>query len=97
EVKSLRSQTEALLNSHKTIQIKDGALVIGFASEVLKSKMETAENLDVTRKVINHLLKVDLPITCIVVSGKLSSSVELDVDADGIVGTAINLGGKLRQ
>lgn len=97
EVKSLRSQTEALLNSHKTIQIKDGVLVIGFASEVLKSKMETAENLDVTRKVINHLLKADLPISCIVVSGKLSSSVDLDVDSDGIVGTALNLGGKLRQ
>jgi DNA polymerase-3 subunit gamma/tau len=98
EVKSQRSQTEALLNSHKSLQIKDGALVIGFASEVLKSKMESAENLDVTRKVIHHLLKVDLPIVCIVVSGKTSaSSVGLDVDADGIVGTALNLGGKIRQ
>lgn len=98
EVKSQRSQTEALLNSHKSLQIKDGALVIGFASEVLKSKMEMAENLDVTRRAIHHLLKVDLPIVCIVVSGKMSSStVGLDVDADGIVGTALNLGGKLRQ
>jgi DNA polymerase-3 subunit gamma/tau len=98
EVKSQRSQTEALLNSHKSLQIKDGALVIGFASEVLRSKMETAENLDVTRRAINHLLKVDLPIVCIVVSGKMSSStVDMEVDADGIVGTALNLGGKLRQ
>ena len=98
EVKGQRSQTEALLNSHKSLQIKDGALVIGFASEVLKSKMETAENLEVTRRAIHHLLKVDLPIVCIVVSGKTSSSsVDLDVDADGIVGTALNLGGKLRQ
>ncbi|HCS41017.1 MAG TPA: DNA polymerase III subunit gamma/tau [Anaerolineaceae bacterium] len=98
EVKGQRSQTEALLNSHKSLQIKDGALVIGFASEVLKSKMESAENLEVTRRAIHHLLKVDLPIVCIVVSGKTSSSsVDLDVDADGIVGTALNLGGKLRQ
>ncbi len=97
EVKSQRSQTEALLNSHKSLQIKDGALVIGFASEVLKSKMESAENVDVTRRAIHHLLKVDLPIVCVVVSGKLSSSVDLDVDSDGIVGTAINLGGKIRQ
>jgi DNA polymerase-3 subunit gamma/tau len=98
EVKSQRSQTEALLNSHKSLQIKDGALVIGFASEVLKSKMESAENLDVTRRAIHHLLKVDLPIVCIVVSGKTSSSsVGLDVDADGVVGTALNLGGKIRQ
>ena len=98
EVKSQRSQTEALLNSHKSLQIKDGALVIGFASEVLKSKMESVENIEVTRRAIAHLLKVDLPIVCVVVSGKMASStVGLDVDADGIVGTALNLGGKLRQ
>ena len=96
EVKSQRSQTEALLNSQKMIQIKDGALVIGFASEVLKSKMETAENLEVTRQAILKILKVDLPITCLVVSGKMTASpVEMDVDSDGIVGAALNLGGKL--
>ncbi len=97
EVKSQRSQTEALLNSHKMVQVKDGALVIGFASEVLKSKMETKENLDVTRQAILRILKVDLPITCTVVSGKISASAaDLDVDSDGIVGTALNLGGKIR-
>ena len=96
EIKSRRSQTEALLNSQKLIQVKEGTLIIGFASEVLKSKMETAENLEVTRQAIQKILKADLAINCTVVSGKLSaSSVDLDVDSDGIVGTALNLGGKL--
>jgi DNA polymerase III subunit gamma/tau len=96
EVKSQRSQTEALLNSHKHVQVNDGVLVIGFASEVLKSKMESAENIEVTRQAILRILKVDLPITCVVVSGKMSSStVDMDVDSDGIVGAALNLGGKL--
>ena len=96
EVKSRRSQTEALLNSQKLVQIKEGVLILGFASEVLKSKMESAENIEVTRGAIAHILKVDLPITCMVVSNKMSgSTVGLDVDSDGIVGTALNLGGKL--
>jgi len=44
------------------------------------------------------ILKVDLPIICTVVNGKTTSSnVDIDVDADGIVGTALNLGGKLRR
>ena len=98
EVKTQRSQTEALMNSQKMVQVKDGVLMIGFASEVLKSKMETAENLEVTRKAIQKILKVDLPVTCMVVSGKMSSTpVELDVDSDSIVGAALNLGGKLVQ
>ncbi len=98
EVKSRRSQTEALLNSQKLVQIKDGALILGFASEVLKSKMESAENLEVTRQSILYILKADLPIICTVVSGKTNAApVDLDVDADGVVGTALNLGGKLRR
>ncbi len=96
EVKAQRSQTEALLNSHKSLQVKDGTLVIGFASEMLKSKMETAENVEVTRSAIQKILKIDLPVVCVVVSSKMSATpADLDVEADGIVGTALNLGGKL--
>ncbi|KAF0111706.1 MAG: DNA polymerase III subunit gamma/tau [Chloroflexi bacterium] len=96
EVKKQRSQTEALLNSHKMLQVKDGSLVIGFASEMLKSKMENPENIEVTRRAILQILKVDLPVTCVVVNGKMNvASIDIDVESDGIVGTALNLGGKL--
>jgi DNA polymerase III subunit gamma/tau len=96
EVKRARSQTEALLNSHKSLQIRNGSLVIGFASEMLKSKMETSENLEITRQAIHYILKADLPIVCEVVSSKTTqSAADLNVDADGIVGTALHLGGKI--
>jgi DNA polymerase-3 subunit gamma/tau len=96
DVKQQRSQTEALLNSHKSLQIKSGSLVIGFASEMLKSKMETPENLEVTRCAIQRILKVELPILCVVVSGKTNTTLgDLNVESDGIVGTALNLGGKI--
>ena len=96
EVKARRSQAEALLNSQRLVQVKGGTLVLGFQSETLKSKMENPENIEVTRRVIYNLLNADLPIQCIVVIGKDASGTgETSIEPDGLVNTAINLGGKL--
>lgn len=97
EVKLRRSQAEALLNSQRLVQIKNGVLLLGFPSEMLKSKMENPENIEVTRRVIHNILHVDIPIECIVVtarSGGVPADAD-DIDPDGLVKTAINLGGKL--
>ena len=76
--------------------MKDGTLILGFTTEILKSKMEAPDNLDATREAIMSVLNVDMPIKCILVSGKANTATpEMDVEADGIVGTALNLGGKL--
>jgi DNA polymerase-3 subunit gamma/tau len=96
EVKQRRPQTEGLLNSQNFIQVKNGILILGFKSEVLKSKMENDENIDVTRHAIKTILNIDLPIECIVVSDKGKNvQVDADVDPDGLVSTALHLGGKL--
>lgn len=97
EVKLRRSQAEALLNSQRLVQIKNGVLLLGFPSEMLKSKMENPENIEITRRVIHNILHVDVPIECIVVTGRsggVSTDTD-DLDPDGLVKTAINLGGKL--
>jgi hypothetical protein len=45
---------------------------------------------------IQKVLGVEVQVQCTVVSGKASSTAaEMGIDADGIVGTALNLGGKL--
>jgi len=94
--KQSRSQIGALLNSQRSIQVKDGVLIIGFASELLKSKMETEENLTITRRVIKQVTGADLEIRCVVASKKLENDpANLDIDNDGIVGAALNMGGKL--
>lgn len=96
EVKRVSAQTEALLNSHKSLQIKEGALIIGFASEMLRSKMDTPDALAITRVVIQKVVGVELEVKCAVVGNKTNiSPTNLDVEADGIVSTALNLGGKL--
>jgi DNA polymerase-3 subunit gamma/tau len=98
EVRKTRPNTEALLNSGKAIAIKGNNLVMAFTSDVLKEKMESTENLDLTRQVIHQLLGVDLGIVCVVSSTKPGAAPpDLDVDSDGMVGTALNLGGHIVQ
>lgn len=96
EVKLRRTQAEALLNSQRMLQVKNGVLLLGFPSEVLRSKMELPENIEVTRRVIQNLLQVDLPIQCILVTDKGAAiSGNSGSEPNGLVDAAINLGGKL--
>ena len=96
EVKRTSPAAEALLNSLKLLQVKEGILIIGFQGNILKSKMESEENLLVTRQAITRVTGADVQIRCVVVNNKAEASpAELDIDNDGMVGAAINLGGKL--
>jgi DNA polymerase-3 subunit gamma/tau len=96
-VKKIRNPTEGLLNSCKLMGIKDGALILGFQSELIKSKMEAGDNLAAVHQGIANILGSDIHIYCVVMTSKggTQSASDLGVDGDGIVGTAINLGGKI--
>lgn len=88
--------TAALLNSCKPLQIKDGTLVLGFATEVLKSKMDTRENLDLAMRAITQLTGKSIRIKCMVVDKQSKSAPqEMDIESDGLVGTALDLGGQI--
>jgi DNA polymerase-3 subunit gamma/tau len=92
---SLRSQPSlvALLNSSRLLEIKDGVLVLGFASEVLRSKMEVPEQLELTRKAIAEAVGADLRLRCVISNAKQSASP--DVKADGMVAAALKKGGEI--
>lgn len=94
--KQSRSQIGALLNSQRMLQMRENVLIIGFASELLKSKMESPESLEITRRAIKTITGADVQIRCVVATGKGSNEpVDLEIDQDGIVGAAINMGGKV--
>ncbi len=97
-VKSKRKQTEALLNSCKSITMRDGILQLGFSGQVLKSKMEMDDNLKITAQAVQQVLGVQLPIVVIDVGTKGGPmSHDADVDADGMVGAALDLGAQIVQ
>ncbi|MGD0003112.1 MAG: DNA polymerase III subunit gamma/tau [Anaerolineaceae bacterium] len=94
-VKKLRPSTEALLNSCKLLGMKNGALVLGFQGEIVKSKMETPENLELTRQAIASVTGASVSLICVVSNKAGTASNDLDIDRDGMVGTALNLGGQI--
>ncbi len=83
----------ALLNSSKLLEVKEGVLVLGFASEVLRSKADTPEQLEVTRKALAGLIGVELPIRCVITSAKRATPP--NVKQDGMVAAALKAGGEI--
>jgi DNA polymerase III subunit gamma/tau len=94
-VKKIRPATEALLNSCKPVSIRGGTLTLGFASEVVRSKMDLPENIDLTRQAIQHLFNNDIQIRCVVIKDVQSDGATPAVSEGSMLNTVLNLGGKL--
>jgi len=92
-VKPGHPSLDGLLNSCKPLEIREGELILGFASDVLVEKMEKPEQIEATKKAITEVLGVEVNIRCVVTSstGKLPP----DVNPDGMVATALQNGGEL--
>ena len=70
--------------------------MLGFASDVVKSKMESNDNLELASKVISQLMKKNIPVQCTVMGNKVNiDPVDLGIEGGGLVSTALNLGGKI--
>ena len=92
-IKLQSSSLNALLNSCKLLEVKDGVLVLGFASDLLRSKADTPEQMKITRKAIAEVLGMDMPVRCVVSNAKQSAPP--DVKADGMVAAALKHGGEI--
>jgi hypothetical protein len=93
-VRQRSPNAEALLKSGRVLGVKDGVLYLGF-SEVLKSKMEKNENIGSVRQAFQEVFKMDVPIRCVVTTGK-ANAIPADIDSDGMVATALrDLGGEI--
>jgi len=93
-IRRSNTSTEALLRSGRLLGVKNGTLYLGF-SEVLKSKMEKSENIDLVRRALQQVLELDVPIQCLVSTGK-AGSLPPDIDGDGMVAAALrDLGGEI--
>ena len=91
-VKGESANLAALLNSVRSIDVQGNTLVLGFASDVLMSKMKPDE-VERTRKAVNDALGVTLEVRCEVSNAK--GKVPPHVPQDGMVATAIHQGGEI--
>jgi DNA polymerase III subunit gamma/tau len=84
---------DGLLNSCKLLEVKNGILVVGFASELLRSKMDSPGLLEITRKAIAEVCGGGLSIRCVVTNARQTTPA--NVKADGMVAAALKVGGEI--
>jgi len=92
-VKRKDTNVAALLNSGRLQEIRDGVLIMAFASDILQEKFNRPECLDLARSAIREALSVDLPVQAVVAGGK--NALPSHVKPDGMVATAIQNGGEI--
>jgi DNA polymerase-3 subunit gamma/tau len=94
-VRQRSPNTHALLNSTKSHVIKDGFLILGFATDILVDKMQKNNNIEVVEAALKQVMGMDIRVRCRAVSGKQSVPPP-DVDSDGMVASALrDLGGEI--
>ncbi len=92
-VKPQSPSLEGLLNSCTLLEIKDGTLVLGFSSEVLRSKADKPEQLELTQRAIASVTGLTLSVRCVVSNVRQPRRGE--VRADGMVAAALKAGGEV--
>ncbi len=92
-IKPQNPSLDGLLNSCRLLEVKNGVLVIGFSSELLRSKVDMPEQIEITRKAIVEVCGGELSVKCVVTNAKQATPP--DVKADGMVAAAIKAGGEI--
>ena len=94
-VRQSSPSTHGLLNSCTSRYMRGETVLLGFASDVLKDKMEKPENLEVARRALAQVFHRPLAVQCCVDTAR-RGAVPPGVEDDGMVGTALrDLGGEL--
>lgn len=95
-LKAVREQnpkTYGLLNSYRSMELVKNVLHLGFASEVLKNQIEKKENSEIIRSALLQVLGLDIPVRYSITNTK--SDIPSDIDSDGMVATALRIGGEI--
>jgi DNA polymerase-3 subunit gamma/tau len=88
-----QANLSALLNSVRMIDMQGKTLILGLASDVLVSKIDKPDQIEVIRKLIKDEFGVDVNVRCIVTNAK--GRIPPNVPQDGMVATAIQHGGEI--
>jgi DNA polymerase-3 subunit gamma/tau len=93
----LDTRTQALLRSGKLLGIREGRVVIGFPTEILREKMEKGHSLTHARQAMEQVLGVPVDVRCVLLShwsGDETPAPAEPMADEGMVATAVReLGG----
>src|SRR5262249_48013461 len=88
-----QANLSALLNSVRMIDVHGKTLILGWESDVLVSKVDKPDQIEVIRSLIKNQFGVDVNIRCVVTNAK--GKIPPNVAQDGMVATAIQHGGEI--
>jgi len=88
-----QANLSGLMNSVKMIDVQGRTLILGFASDVLVSKMEKPEHVEAIQKLLEDEFGVAINVRCMVTNAK--GKIPPNVPPDGMVATAIQHGGEI--
>jgi DNA polymerase-3 subunit gamma/tau len=88
-----QANLSALMNSVRMIDVQGKTLILGLASDVLVSKIDKPDQIEVIQKLIKGEFGVDVNIRCMVTTAK--GKIPPNVAQDGMVAAAIQHGGEI--
>ena len=88
-----QANLSALLNSVRMIDMQGKTLILGLASEVLVSKIDKPDQIEVIKKLIKDEFGVDVNVRCVVTTAK--GKIPPNIPQDGMVAAAIQHGGQI--
>jgi hypothetical protein len=88
-----QANLSALLNSVRMIDMQGKTLILGLASDVLVSKLDKPDQIEVIRGLIKAHFGQDVNVRCVVTSAK--GKIPPNVPQDGMVAAAIQQGGEI--
>jgi DNA polymerase-3 subunit gamma/tau len=94
QVKARNPNLLALLNSVKVRELKGSELRLGFASDLLKEKMEKTENIEQLQGILSETLKGSYTVQCFL-AGNRAGELPAGLDNSGMVAAAVRLGGEI--
>lgn len=98
EIRQYDPRTAGVLNSSRPLALKQGELILGFQSEVVKKIMEEGRHVELTRRVIAKMTQAKVDVKCMVMDSNVDfSTVNPAENGDGMVSEAVNLGGKIQK
>ena len=88
-----QANLSALLNSVRMIDMEGKTLILGLASDVLVSKIDKPDQIEVIQKLIKDEFGVDVNIRCVVTTAK--GKIPPNIPQDGMVAAALQQGGEI--
>ncbi len=92
-VRKQSPSTDGLLNTSAVLEIRGSELFLGFATDQVKKLMETGDHREHAERGIEQVLGRKLSIRCVIASD--AADIPDDLTSDGMVATAIRMGGKI--